>query len=206
MTKIQSKRWMLGLLLSILPLSFSFAQQSAKAVLDKTAQVVSNKGGITAHFSINSAQMGSTSGTIAVKGNKFHATTPMATIWFDGKTQWTYVKNNDEVNISTPKEAELQAINPYNFINMYRSGFSYTMTSKGQNYVLHLTATNKKRSVLEMYITVNKKTYVPTQVKMRQSQGWTTINISQFRATTLNDSMFKFNAREFPHAEIIDLR
>ena len=132
--------------------------------------------------------------------------TPLATIWFDGKTQWTYMKNNDEVNVSNPTEAQLQAINPYNFINLYRNGFSYTMTTKGANYEVHLTATNKKRSVQEMYITVNKSTYVPTNVKMRQSSGWTTIKISNFKATKLSDSMFRFNSKDYPHAEVIDLR
>ena len=180
--------------------------QTARQVLDKAAETVSNKQGVTAKFSISGANIGNTSGTISVKGNKFHASTPLATIWFDGKTQWTYMKNNDEVNVSNPTEAQLQAINPYNFINLYRNGFSYTMTTKGTSYEVHLTATNKKRSVQEMYITVNKSTYVPTNVKMRQSSGWTTIKISNFKATKLSDSMFRFNSKDYPHAEVIDLR
>ena len=180
--------------------------QTARQVLDKAAETVSNKQGVTAKFTISGANIGNTSGTISVKGNKFHASTPLATIWFDGKTQWTYMKNNDEVNVSNPTEAQLQAINPYNFINLYRNGFSYTMTTKGANYEVHLTATNKKRSVQEMYITVNKSTYVPTNVKMRQSSGWTTIKISNFKATKLSDSMFRFNSKDYPHAEVIDLR
>ena len=80
------------------------------------------------------------------------------------------------------------------------------MTTKGGSYEVHLTATNKKRSVQEMYIMVNKSTYVPTQVKMRQSSGWTTIKISNFKATKLSDSMFRFNSKDYPHAEVIDLR
>ncbi len=196
-------------IISILTLALVCAvsyAQTARQVLDKAAETVSNKQGVTAKFSISGANIGNTSGTISVKGNKFHASTPLATIWFDGKTQWTYMKNNDEVNVSNPTEAQLQAINPYNFINLYRNGFSYTMTTKGANYEVHLTATNKKRSVQEMYITVNKSTYVPTNVKMRQSSGWTTIKISNFKATKLSDSMFRFNSKDYPHAEVIDLR
>ena len=92
--------------------------ESAKRILDKAAATVSNPGGVQAHFQMISKQFGTTNGEIAVKGKKFHATTPDATIWFDGKTQWTYMKGNDEVNISNPSEAQLQAINPYNFINI----------------------------------------------------------------------------------------
>ena len=57
-----------------------------------------------------------------------------------------------------------------------------------------------------MYITVNKSTYIPTEVKMRQGSKWITISISNFKAAPLNDSMFRFNAKDFPNAEVIDLR
>ena len=99
-------------LIMMLLLSVGAQAESAKRILDKAAASVSNPGGVQAHFQMISKQFGSTEGEIAVKGNKFHATTPDATIWFDGKTQWTYMKSNDEVNVSTPTEAQLQAIHP----------------------------------------------------------------------------------------------
>lgn len=179
---------------------------TAKQVLDKTAATLSNKGGISANFTMSSKQYGNISGSITVKGRKFHASTPVATIWFDGKTQWTYMKKNDEVNVSTPNEAQLQAINPYNFIHLYKSGFSYTMTAQGTGYVVHLTATGAKNGIQEMYITVDKKSYVPSQVKMRQGKAWSTIDISGFTKSNAGDAVFRFNPKDYPQAEIIDLR
>ena len=80
------------------------------------------------------------------------------------------------------------------------------MKTKGTNYEVHLTAQNKKRSVQELYITVNKKTYVPSQVKMRQGGTWSTINISNFKAKGISNSTFVFNSKDFPNAEVVDLR
>ena len=97
-------------IIMMLLLSVGAQAESAKRILDKAAATVNNPGGVQAHFQMISKQFGTTEGEIAVKGNKFHATTPDATIWFDGKTQWTYMKGNDEVNISNPTEAQLQAI------------------------------------------------------------------------------------------------
>lgn len=188
-------------LFACLPLS----AQTAKQVLDKTATVVSAKSGAQASFSIKGDQM-SSSGTIAIKGRKFHATTPQATVWFDGKTQWTYLKKNEEVNVANPSELELAAINPYSFIYMYKKGYSYTLTKKGNNYEIHLTATDKKRSIQEMYLLVNQKTSVPSQIRMRQKKGWTTISISNFKQAKLSDGIFRFNSKDFPNAEVIDLR
>lgn len=179
---------------------------TARQVLDKTSAVLSNKGGVSAHFTMNSGKYGTTSGNIAVKGRKFHATTPLATIWFDGRTQWTFMKRNNEVNVSNPGEGDLQAINPYNFINMYRRGYTLSMKTVGRSYQVHLKATDRRRQVQEMYITVSKSSYVPSQVKMRQGNRWSTINISGFKRSNLSDGLFRFNSREFPSAEVIDLR
>jgi len=178
--------------------------QTAKQVLDKTAATVSNKAGASASFTIKGNNMNA-SGTIAIKGKKFHASTPQATIWFDGKTQWTYMKDNDEVNVSNPTEAELAAINPYNFIYMYKKGYTYTMTKKGANFEVHLKATDKK-SISEMYIIINQKSYTPSQIRMKQQKGWTTIDIKNFKKTNIADGTFRFNSKDFPSAEIIDLR
>lgn len=178
--------------------------QSAKQVLDKTAGIISNKSGVTASFNISSQQYGKTSGTISIKGHKFHANTKEAKVWFDGKTQWTYVKQNDEVNVNTPTAADLQAINPYNFIYMYKQGYTATMTKNGQNFVVTLKA--KGKSIQEMVITISQKSYVPSQIRMLQNKQWTTIHVNGFKQTNLAESTFRFNPKQYPNAEIIDLR
>jgi outer membrane lipoprotein-sorting protein len=178
--------------------------QNAQQVLDKTASVVSNKSGVEASFTISSKQYGNTNGTIAIKGRKFHADTNEATVWFDGKTQWTYVKQNDEVNVNNPTAADLQAINPYNFIYMYKQGYAFSMSTSGNSYVV--TLKGKDKGVREMVITIHKQTYVPTQIRMLQNKQWTTIKVSNFRTAKLSDSIFRFNPKSYPNAEVIDLR
>lgn len=194
------------IIIAFITFCINISGQPAKVILDKVASLVSNKGGVTANFNISSKQYGTTSGSIAIKGRMFKTTTTYATIWFDGKNQWTYIKRNNEVNINTPTEGELQAINPYNFIYMYKKGFTYKMKTIGTNYQIHLTATNKKRQIQEMYITINKSTLVPSKIKMRQGTNWSSISISNFKRKSLNNAIFKFNSKQFPTAEIIDLR
>jgi outer membrane lipoprotein-sorting protein len=180
--------------------------ESAKSILDKAAATVSNPSGVQANFQMISKQFGSTSGTISVKGHKFHASTPQAIVWFDGKTQWTYMKGNDEVNISNPTEAQLQAINPYNFINIYKKGFKLSAKEVENSYEVHLVPNKKEQKIQEMYIIVDKASYHPTHVKMKQKDKWSTIIISQLKTATLSDGLFQFNSKDFPKAEIIDLR
>lgn len=191
----------------LLVLTVSISAQNAtqaRKILDKTASIIGRKGGAVANFSI-SGKYGNTSGTIAIKGNKFNAKTPQAIVWYDGKTQWTYMKKNQEVNVSTPTEAQQQSMNPYKFISIYKNGFKLGMKNVSEGWQIHLYATNQKRTIKEMYIVVGKN-YLPKTIRMRQSNGWTTIKVTNFKAKNLADTMFRFNAKDFPNAEVIDLR
>lgn len=197
----------LSLVFMLMLMSISiYAQNAAQArkILDKTAAVIGRKGGASANFTV-SGKYGNSSGTISIKGNKFNARTPQAVVWYDGKTQWTYMKKSQEVNISTPTEAQQQSMNPYKFINIYKNGFKLGVKNVSGGWQVHLYATNQKRTIKEMYVTICKN-YYPKTIKMRQSNGWTTINVSNFKPKNLSDSMFRFNAKDYPHAEVIDLR
>lgn len=176
----------------------------AKACLDKATAIISHKGGVQACFSIAKLGLGGTSGTVAIKGNKFMAVTRQASVWFDGKTQWTYMKSTNEVNISTPTEAQRLSVNPYSIISMYKNGYTLSMTTKGGQKVVHMVAKNQKRSVPEAYITLSGNQL--KQIKMRQGSKWTTIKITSIVPKNLSNSMFQFNRKQYPKAEIIDLR
>lgn len=180
--------------------------QSAKNVLDKAVAVINNKGGISADFQMTGKQYGNLSGSIAMKGPKIQVKSPQAIVWFNGKTMWTYIKKNQEVNVTTPTAKEIQAINPYNFINMYRKGYACSLKKNGNNYQVHLTTTNNKQSISEMIVTVNGKTYIISQLRIKQSKGWTDITIKNFKKANINDAVFTFNTKDYPQAEIIDLR
>ncbi len=179
--------------------------QSAKQILDKAAAAISNKSGITASFVLKGGKMND-KGNISIKGKKFYASTPDVVIWFDGKTQWTYVKKNDEVNVSTPTDSQLQLLNPYNFIYMYKRGYNYTLTKRGASYEIHLKAIDNKQSIQEMYLTVNSKTYIPSQIRVKHIKGWNTIDVSNFKKVNLSETIFHFNPKDYPQVEVIDLR
>ena len=160
--------------------------QTAKSVLDKAAANITVKEGVKANFRMVGG-IGNASGTILIKGKKFHATTPKATVWFDGKTMWTYMKDNEEVNVSNPT-------------------YTSTLNTTGNAYVVHLTSTAKNKKIKELFITIDKQSYHPTQVKLLQGKSWTEFNISNLSKSKIADSEFRFNAKDFPKAEVIDLR
>ena len=177
-----------------------------RQVLDKCAATVGTSTGASAHFAMSSVQYGTLSGNISIKGRMFHTKTATTEIWFDGSTLWTYMTNNDEVNISKPTEQQLQTLNPYNFINLYKSGFSYTMTSSNTEYTVHLTATDPAHRIQEAFIVADKNSYAPKEVKMMQDNKWTVFVITDMKSESLSDAVFRFDKSKYPTAEVIDLR
>lgn len=188
----------------VLSIVVTVSAQTARQILDKTAATMNVAGGAKANFKM-SGKYGNASGSIAIKGNKFTASTPASIVWYDGKTQWTYMKKSQEVNVSRPTEAQQQALNPYKFINIYKQGYKLSATPVAGGWQVHLVAQNKARTIKEMYVTVGKN-YQLKQVKMRQTNGWTTLSVTNFKKAKLSDSHFRFNSKDFPDAEVIDLR
>ncbi len=79
-------------------------------------------------------------------------------------------------------------------------------TTSGANDEVHLVAQNKNKSIAEMYITINRKTGVPSKVKMKHKGKWSTITVSNFSPKSLSNAIFTFNSKDYPTAEVIDLR
>lgn len=214
------RKYIFSVLIALLtlPVIAQQEQSQAKAVLDKTAETFRKAEGVKADFTIKAVTSGlvegAENGSIQLKGEKFVLTTSDMITWFDGKTQWSYVVRNDEVNVSNPTQEELQQINPYTFLYMYQKGFSYKMgakkTFRGKAvWEVVLTAKDKKQDLERVTLYVTKDTYEPLYICLEQRGQQTSneITVTNYRTgLKYADSVFVFDKKLYPHAEVIDLR
>lgn len=120
---IKMKRTYLLVLILFLSVSLSAQKdKQAREILDKTANALQQAGGIRATFG------GTSNGTLLLKGNRFYLNSGGIQSWFDGTTQWSYLESSEEVNVSNPTPEELQTINPYALLSIYKSGYNYKYT------------------------------------------------------------------------------
>ena len=192
--------------LLMLTLSLS-AQQDTKAknILDKTVEKYNQSKGISVIFG------GSQSGKLLLKGEKFQLTTQDVTTWFDGQTQWSYLKQNEEVNISTPTPEELRAINPYAWLSLYKQGFNYrysgVKTREGkQGHEIVLTP-QTKQDIQSITLLIGSD-YEPIYIGILPTEGqMQEFIVHNYRTQlNLNDNAFRFDKSKYPNAEIIDMR
>ena len=194
--------WMLALL----PFCIS-AQTDTKAaeVLDNVLEDLSKSSGIRVDFG------GSETGFLLLKGEKFYLNNGSIQSWYDGKTQWSYLADTEEVNISHPTKEELQGINPYLILMRYKSDFNYAYKGNGtrngvKGHEIILTSKHSEHSdIIRVFVTT---TYQPLAMKMEQNgRTLSEINVISYKINQkLEDGMFKFNRSLFPNAEIIDMR
>ena len=214
------RKYIFSVLIALLSLPVIAQQQQsqAKVVLEKTAEAFKKAGGVRADFTLKAVNdghlEGRENGIIQLKGEKFMLKTSETTTWFDGKTQWSYMVRNDEVNVSNPTQEELQQINPYTFLYMYQNGFSYKLGTvkvyQGKAvWEVILTANDKKQELESITLYVTKSTYEPVYIQLQQ-RGQKTRNEITVTAYQIGldyaDHVFTFDRKAYPTAEVIDLR
>ena len=183
-----------------------YAQTDAKAaeVLDKAFSIWTVDSGIRAEFG------GNENGVLLLKGEKFYLSNGTIESWYDGETQWSYVADTEEVNISHPTPEELQSINPYHILMRYKTDFHYiykgSQTRNGvKGHEIILTPKHSNREIFRLFIS---NTYQPLAIKIEQNgQTISEINVTRYQTNQkFGDETFRFNKLQYPNAEIIDLR
>ena len=201
------------LLASLMP--FTISAQSARSILDATAARLSAPGGIKAKFKATqfngTAAEGEATGTLLLRGRSYQVTTNEMLTWYDGTTQWSMMRGGDEVNVTTPSEAEQAQMNPATLINIYKKGYKYTMnktTLRGhKTYVIHLIAKSSKAYYSDIYVDVEQGTYTPLCFRAKHDGNWMRLSVLSFMSgLDLPDSDFTFPSKDFPNIEVIDLR
>lgn len=201
-------------ILSILfALPMSAQQPDAKDILERTAEAFRKAGGVKLAFTVHE-QQGNYAGVLSLKGEKFVVETEGMKTWFDGHTQWSYVASADEVNISEPTQEELQTLNPYVWLSLYKQGYGLKLGSVGSkqgkaSYCVVMTATDKRKDPESIRLYVAKDTYRLLQVDLtpRGSKQPTTILIDSYRTgQSYPAGFFVFDKKSHPTAEVIDMR
>ncbi|EJW91654.1 hypothetical protein EVA_20253 [gut metagenome] len=192
----------------------------AKKILDQTAETFRLSGGVSAAFMLNhylnNVIDGKSAGSIQLQGDKFVLTAGGITTWFDGRTQWSYVVENEEVNVTTPTSQELQQLNPYAFLQLYRQGYDFhlgTISSFAGKQVwdILLVANVQKQEFSRIRLYIAKEGYRPLFIRLERKDepagSWAEIVITDYRVHQhYEDAFFIFDSKRYPDAEIIDLR
>ncbi len=196
-----------------------WGQQSkqARKILDQTAEQIHSSGGVQVSFTVVTTKdqrfVDKSNGLLFLQEDCFKLETPDLKSWFDGKTQWSYLLVNEEVNIINPTEEELESINPYRLLLSYKKGFSYaignTTNYKSKQVVeVLLRSLKKDRDIESVVLYIDKTSHLPLYLKVRlQDRTETEITVKEYHLNKKYDrSYFQFDESKYPLVDVIDLR
>jgi outer membrane lipoprotein-sorting protein len=181
---------------------------NANEVLTNASEKYQKDGSISAQFTLSGVG-NSTDGTITISGDKFHLSTPLLSIWYNGRTQWTYSAETNEVNITEPTVEELQQVNPFAIINSFRMQFNATLLKSANSmYRIQLTPLKSvNTSISKAIVTLNASTLYPNEIALTIDNNIITIKTKDIKAIkNVPHKTFVFDEKKYPNAEIVDLR
>ncbi len=204
--------------LSVLVLS---AQQDPKAkeVLDKVSAKTKGYSSIQVeylftHENIQEEIKETSQGKLSLKGNKYVLEFMGNTVYCDGKTINSYVKDANEVNISSISEDSESLFNPAKMFTAYEKGFKYKFEGerfeKGRALVIVDLFPEKindsEYSKVRLMIDKDKNQIVSISYFGKDANRFTIDVVKMVPNTAMDDSMFIFNKDKFPGVEVVDMR
>lgn len=150
-------------------------------------------------------------GTIQIKGDKYRLEVGGQIVFCDGKTVWTYIKDDNECNINDASTQE-DAVNPLSILNNYSKNFKAKyikdMVQNAKTYQIVDLTPIKGKSYSKIRLAIDKATSQISSSILYDKNGTTyTYLITKFTTNTaMADSLFTFVATNYPGVEVNDMR
>ncbi len=185
------------------------ASPDAAAILAKMKAKINASPSLEAVFTINGGE-GPVEGNAVIAGSNYTLQTPQLKVWFDGRTQWTYLLNTGEVSITEPDASEQMASNPFAILSAHSDYYKSKRLSDSQGrYRVLLTPVGSASGIEKITLFINRATSLPSAIVINFDDG-KSIEVVIDKISTgaaKPASAFRFDRAKFPTVqEIIDLR
>jgi len=200
-------------------LSFPVFSQDSQKILDELSRKAKSYTSITADYSSRlldkkSAVDLAESGTIKVKGSKYYLDLPSYTIICDGKTVWTFEKENNTVLIDNLADVEAGGMNPNEMFRIWEKGFKHeykeTKSEGGKEvYMINLYPTDPKAKPFHtIQLFIDKAKMEVLRLKLMNRDGSEiTYTVKAFKPNLeISDATFRFDKAKHPGVEEVDNR
>jgi len=159
----------------------------------------------------SSNQTQKTDGSFTMKSNKFILNMDEMNVFFDGKTQWAYMTELNEVSITNPTEKELAETNPMAILSAYQNKSVIKFAKKNSSktsFPIELTPNAKNSNIKKILVIVNKNNNYPLSIQLTDKKGMISLlTLSQFKTgLKISDNAFVFDVKNHKGIEINDLR
>ena len=211
--------WLALLVLSGIPGAMAQSSKQAKEALDAASAKYRSYRSLTADFMYQSVDR---QGNVLAKDEgkpqvrptegKYRIVLPGQELISDGKTQWSVIKEINEVQVSNVGE-QTGTVTPANVFTFYQQGYNYEPMPEERAagkalQVIRLIPQDKRSSYRDIRLRIDKATRLIKDMTVNDknggSYGYTITRLDTGRP--LSESVFQFNKSAYTEMEIVDLR
>jgi len=148
-------------------------------------------------------------GEIYVKADKFKLILGSQEILNNGTTVWTYLKDENEVNVSK-YEPDPEEITPSNIYSVYQKGYKYLLLEEtATSQIVDLIPEDKNKKIFKIRLTISKKEKAIKSWKMFEKSGNRYVyNVLKFQPNPpgVDDKFFVFDKSKYKDVTVVDLQ
>lgn len=196
---------------------FSKTDAKAKVILDQVSEKTKNYKSITASFDFimenteaNIKEVNQ--GIIIIQKDMFKLSISGIDIFSDSKSQYTYMKDADEVNISEANTGENEMLNPATIFTIYEHGFTYSylgeLTENGKKiHKIDLSPIEEKEFSRVILNIDSNKLEITEAIMFGTDGNRYIIRIKKMDTTkSYPNSTFTFDKNQYPGVSVNDMR
>jgi outer membrane lipoprotein-sorting protein len=222
------KKILICFLLSSLTINFAFAQKDvdAKKILNQVSAKYRSYDAVKTEFTFTydnpqANTKDTQTGTLISrsKNNKFKVTiynhddkSVDQEIISDGKSQWTYIKKDKEVELSDVDHGS-ESLNPAQLFTIYEKGYRYVYNGDEKVdgklcQVIDLTPDDAKKTFFKVRLSIDKaKKQIYSAMIFDKNGSRYIYTIQSFTPNVkVPESTFTFDKKDHPGVELVDLR
>lgn len=190
---------------------------TAKKLMDKVDQYYKSIGGFEILFSYEidseKEKIKGQSGSLSARGDKFKLVLSEFELYCNGKSQYTYLKKNNEIQITSPDDTDHQ-FRPQSLASIHKSGkFEYRLSEKvkegGINQsVVEFKPIDSDESIFKIKLFIAESNHQITKVQWFEKSGKkTTVRFNKTNVKkSFPDTHFEPDMKKLKGVHVEDLR
>lgn len=188
------------------------SQKDAAALLSKVVEKIKADAALQMDYAYtvcdeDGAVVYSDNGTMKLDNECYSLDMDNMKVWCNGKTQWSYMKDIDEVYITDAGSEEAQNLSPLYIMEAYRENYSLLLEKlDGTQVLITMTDADAEVNKVELFIDTAKSSLLGMTVHM-SAQGCIEVQLNNYTPKCKFDKkIYECPVENFPEAEIVDMR
>ena len=189
------------------------AQETAEAFLDRAVKAMKDDSAVQMDYTYtvydeNGKVVQADKGILRLNGNSYSLLMDDMKVWCNGKVQWSYMSEINEIYITDASSPEAQNLSPLYIMEMYRAGYSAAMNSTNGRTEVTLETSLPDNNINKVKLQFDASTLrLESMFISLAGQGYIEVALDAYTAhCTFPAGVYECPLKDYPTAEVVDMR